>query len=262
MRTHLTALGLLGCLLVLPMGVGAAPPPASTLTTATGTEALSFTWNVAAGATWYYLWVNDDDAAPKFTKWYTAEEAGCVGTQAICSVTVALSWRPGAGRWWIRTNNADGNGPWSAAQNFTIPQHRPFRVMDSSVPAKEVGVVLVDQLMIRTINGVPRVLRMDQNGFQVDSPFTTWHNSNTCGDTPYAGAAFPQRLYVLNAAKTVGFLTNADAAARAFTYNRAYTNGVAGPCLAAAASFPSVSLTSNDPSAALGGFVPPFVILP
>jgi hypothetical protein len=252
----------------LHLGLGsveAAPPPASTLTAATGAEGLTFTWNVSAGATWYYLWVNDDDAAPKFTKWYTAEEAGCVGTQAVCAVTVALDWRPGAGRWWIRTSNADGNGPWSAAQDFTIPQRRPFRVMDSSVPAKEVGVLLDKNMVMRVINGTPMGIFVSGAGFWFQN-VEFYYTTADCGGTRYViGPWLPAVLLLLGpTVNTNAFVLNTDYAARDMHSKKSYLNGVGQPCTMPydVPGQTSVSATSISVGSILSPFTPPFVVLP
>jgi hypothetical protein len=252
----------LGLLLLSVSDATAAPPDVVNLGQATGSQALTFTWNAVLGASWYYLWVNDEDAAPKFTRWYTAEEAGCVGTQAICSVTVALNWRPGAGRWWVRANNADGTGPWSAAQDFAIAQGRPFRIVDSSVPPKEVGFVYGDGEMIRRIGGVPRVIKVGVAGFRIDNSFSLYYTMPNCMGTAYAITLFPPRLLILGSGLTPAVATNLDEQVRTFQ-SRADWNAGYWVCNPETIGSQAVSVISSyDAIPELGGYVPPFKVAP
>jgi hypothetical protein len=55
------------------------PPPAATPGTPTGTitdTTPTYTWTAVAGATYYYLWVNDTAQTGKLKQWYTAAQAG------------------------------------------------------------------------------------------------------------------------------------------------------------------------------------------
>jgi hypothetical protein len=89
--------------------------PSGTLSTRTPT----YTWNPAANATWYLLWV-DDSTGNKIKTWYRASEAGCAGAVGICSVTPEILLATGLGKWWIQTWNRVGNGPWSDGMTFTV----------------------------------------------------------------------------------------------------------------------------------------------
>ena len=64
--------------------------------------------------------MKDGSGTVKIGKWYTAAQAGCAGGTGICAVTPPTALAKGAGKWWIRTGNAAGYGPWSAPLAFTL----------------------------------------------------------------------------------------------------------------------------------------------
>jgi hypothetical protein len=116
------ALFLVGLLAGSVTMAGAAPPVAATLVAPTGVipnGSVTFTWQAAAGATFYYLQVNDATASPKLTLWYPAAQA-CSGGSATCFVTITTGFGAGGAVWWIQTWNPDGFGPWSAGMRFAI----------------------------------------------------------------------------------------------------------------------------------------------
>jgi hypothetical protein len=124
MREHRWALGFIAVFGLLAVGppAGAAPPAAATLVGPAGAisgSSLTFTWQAAGGATFYYVQVNDATASPRFALWYPAAQA-CPGDSATCSATVTTGFASGAGIWWVRTWNADGFGPWSLGLAFSV----------------------------------------------------------------------------------------------------------------------------------------------
>jgi hypothetical protein len=97
-------------------------PSAVTLLTPAGTIAdgtPEYTWNAVAGATWYYLWV-DDSTGNKIKHWYTAAEAGCASGTGICNLTPAIVLAKGGARWWIQAWNIAGYGSWSSAKTLNL----------------------------------------------------------------------------------------------------------------------------------------------
>jgi hypothetical protein len=120
----LAVAALLGLAVMEPAPAGAAPPAAATLLAPAGpvpAGTLSFTWQAAAGATFYYLLVNDSTASPRFAAWYPAD-AACPGASATCTVVVTAGWAVGGATWWIQAWNPDGLGPWSVGIGFS-PSH-------------------------------------------------------------------------------------------------------------------------------------------
>ncbi len=84
-----------------------------------GTTTPNFIWNPVPGATWYYLWVNDDRSG-KIKAWYTDKQAGCESTTSACSIRPSVALSQGACQWWIQTWNERGYGPWSDGMTFTV----------------------------------------------------------------------------------------------------------------------------------------------
>ncbi len=110
------------------------PPPIATLSAPNGTlndNTLTYTWKQVKTATWYYLWINDS-SGKIFTKWYTANEAGCVGfLGVICQIKPAISLEAGQYTWWIQTWNPIGYGPWSEGMTFTLKIPPPASTLQS-----------------------------------------------------------------------------------------------------------------------------------
>ena len=99
-----------------PPGKASLISPKGTITTTTP----GYTWSAVAGATWYYLWVNDSSSTAKIRNWYTATDAGCSCGTGTCSVTPSTALANGNGQWWIQTWNSNGYGHWSDAMHFTV----------------------------------------------------------------------------------------------------------------------------------------------
>jgi hypothetical protein len=100
------------------------PPGKATLISPSGSVATgmpTYTWNAVAGATWYWLWVNDAvTSSGKIQKWYPAAEAGCASGTGTCSVTPSTTLAAGSAKWWIQTWNEAGYGPWSDGMAFVV----------------------------------------------------------------------------------------------------------------------------------------------
>jgi len=90
--------------------------PSATISSATP----AYIWNAVPDATWYLLWVNNNDVSPLILTWYTATQAGCPAGTGTCSVTPSTALAAGAGAWWIQTWNPVGYGPWSDALTFSV----------------------------------------------------------------------------------------------------------------------------------------------
>ncbi len=127
-RTILAAVLLLGALGLRPGAAQAAPPgPVTQVAPAgglTGTT-ITFTWEAAPGATWYFIQVNDATTVGKLLQWYTAEQANCPGGVGTCAITVSQGL-VGAGTWWIRPWNPEGFGPWSPGLQFRVAALPPI----------------------------------------------------------------------------------------------------------------------------------------
>lgn len=78
-----------------------------------------YTWNAAADATWYLLWVQGPSGVV-LNKWYSAEGAGCEAGTGTCEVIPDTGLEGGFHTWWVRTWNQAGQGPWSAPMSFNV----------------------------------------------------------------------------------------------------------------------------------------------
>ncbi|MEE9322289.1 MAG: hypothetical protein V3U76_17755 [Granulosicoccus sp.] len=103
----------------------ASTPPAAELVSPVGSindDTPSYTWNKVPGATWYKLWVNDS-TGNVINRWYTAASAGCAAGSAsstTCTLTPTTDIASGSARWWVRTWNSSGPGPWSSSRAFSV----------------------------------------------------------------------------------------------------------------------------------------------
>jgi len=104
------------------------PPGAATLSSPSGSinsAAPQFTWQAVSGATWYYVWVRDSgtmdySGSPRIAHWITASDAGCGSGSGTCSWYADKNLESGDAKWWIRTWNSAGYGPWSSAMDFSV----------------------------------------------------------------------------------------------------------------------------------------------
>ena len=88
-----------------------------------GNNTPTYIWNADDDSSWYYLWVNDS-AGTRLQKWYTTAQAACHGS-GICYATPDIALASGSAKWWIRTWNRSGDGPWSDGREFTVPAPLP-----------------------------------------------------------------------------------------------------------------------------------------
>ena len=103
--------------LLLPALLFAAPPAATTLTAPAGSLSDSqpvFSWDAVPNATWYKVWI-ERNGETYVKEW----------------VQASTTWQPAANlpdgdyTWWVKTWNAEGNGPWSAPGAFQIAGNIP-----------------------------------------------------------------------------------------------------------------------------------------
>jgi hypothetical protein len=80
-------------------------------------SSFQLTWTGIAGATHYYIWLNDY-AATRVRQWVLASDV-CNGTS--CAMTVAPPMLGGNAVWWVQAwNSAAGYSPWSAPRRFAL----------------------------------------------------------------------------------------------------------------------------------------------
>ncbi len=92
-------LGALGLLLAAHPAVAAPPGPVSQVAPsgALTSTTITFTWDPAMGATWYFFHLNDAATVGKVLRWYTADEVRCAGGAGTCALSVSLGLAPGPG---------------------------------------------------------------------------------------------------------------------------------------------------------------------
>lgn len=79
---------------------------------------VSFSWEAVSDSTWYQLYIeNEDSSSLVLDKWYTAGQVSCSSGTGTCGIAPNISLS-GNNRWWVRTYNASGNGPWSSSLAF------------------------------------------------------------------------------------------------------------------------------------------------
>jgi hypothetical protein len=101
--------------------------PSATIVTNTP----SYTWNAVYNAAWYFLYVSDSTGT-KITQWYSAAQAGCSNGAGTCSIRPETVIANGPAKWWVRTWNLNGPGPWSSAMAFTVAPAAPGKVSQIS----------------------------------------------------------------------------------------------------------------------------------
>ena len=100
-------------------------PAAATLLSPQGFESNptpTFVWDSVPGATWYYLWVQDEREVVH-VQWYTASVAGCLGG-GNCAISPGVA-PYGEASWYIQTWNDQGYGPWSLGSQFSTVSTSP-----------------------------------------------------------------------------------------------------------------------------------------
>jgi hypothetical protein len=101
-------------------GLGAATlvSPSGSISDTTPT----YTWNKVSDATNYVFWLgrlNSDNSITPILEQAFASSAVCGAS--TCSITPGVTLSGGNFRWWIRTSNSIGYGPWSTKMDFSLP---------------------------------------------------------------------------------------------------------------------------------------------
>lgn len=80
----------------------------------------TYTWNAVADAKYYLLAVDDSSGSWPVNTEYTAAAVGCGSGTGTCTMTPNIALASGSCRWFIRTKNDNGYGPWSTGLNFVV----------------------------------------------------------------------------------------------------------------------------------------------
>ncbi|MDZ4765839.1 MAG: S8 family serine peptidase [Chloroflexota bacterium] len=79
----------------------------------------TFTWNHEETTTHYLLWIAQSGGGTVHMEWFTEGAAVCTDDD-ICTATPAIVLPNGNYRFYVRTSNAYGMGPWSPQVDFTV----------------------------------------------------------------------------------------------------------------------------------------------
>jgi len=92
----------------------------------TGSKSPTFVWKAVDGCTQYCLKVANanDQNHPLIEECYDAEE---VISDDLCSINPGLDLTSGTYRWWIKTRNCKGDGPWSNYYSFKYQNKPPAK---------------------------------------------------------------------------------------------------------------------------------------
>ena len=107
----------------ITVSAGALPGPVTSISPSGNVSTMTptFTLNAVSCATGYEIYVADPTGAvQKLRQTLSATQAGCAAGTGTCSFTPASALELGAASWWVRAQNAAGNGPWSSAMNITV----------------------------------------------------------------------------------------------------------------------------------------------
>lgn len=149
------------------------PPEAATLIGDDGSylsHTPTYSWNVVANSTWYYLLLRDT-YGNQYSKWFTAAEA-CSGS--TCSVS-PTTLPPGQYSWTVQTWNEAGTGPTSDPLTFSIiTVGRPGTASPIS-PTGEIGETEVIFQWSRVTDATTYQLLIYDANRQVSSQtYNTW----------------------------------------------------------------------------------------
>ncbi len=78
---------------------------------------VTYTWSEVSTATWYKLYIWDDNQAKISSTWY---EASSICSGGSCSITDSTTLTNGDYQWFLKTWNSNGGGSWSSGQSFTV----------------------------------------------------------------------------------------------------------------------------------------------
>lgn len=87
---------------------------------AAGTSTPIFSWAARAGVDSYLLWVGTATSTA-FSRWYTADAAGCGSGSGTCTAAPGVTLAPGNWYYNVRGKNIAGTGPWASASGFMTP---------------------------------------------------------------------------------------------------------------------------------------------
>jgi len=216
--------------LLSPAGIGSNRLPA-------------YIWNVASGASDYYLWV-DGPSGAVLRQWHAA---AAVCGAVTCSFTPSAPLLDGAHVFWVQAKNASGTGPWSAAMRFTVSSFAGPPPSASLVSPGGPGAVPQPAYVWNAVStSTDYYLWVDGPSGNV---VKQWYfssavcNLTTCSVTPLSTLAAGAHTWWIQTKNSEG--VGPWSAAKAFTV---VTDGTTAPPLAPSLQSPSGIVTATRPT--------------
>lgn len=119
-------------------------PPATAGINPVGTVLMgtpTFSWRAQPQATWYLLLIADANGTTVHQQWFD-QAAVCAGE--TCNAVASVVLPNGQYRWFVRTWNASGNGPWSSEIGLMVDAALPDAPRAGGAPIGETPVVEVE----------------------------------------------------------------------------------------------------------------------
>lgn len=237
-----------------------AQPGQTSLVSVQESGSYTFTFTRVAGATLYYLWVNEGGTL-LFQKWFTAAEVSCAGTEVTCSIAVALPRAMfGTHPWWVQTWGPAGYGPWSSHGWWTSRPPMPPMVTDAT--GRYVGTLMSDNLVLLDVDGLPAKAIIVPTGF--DSPFIRrWYLQAGCAGQGYGLAVIPDQIDFFTAnGVSKGYLTRGTPITATFVSTHHVSwDGTVGLCTAVGSQLTLMPVTEIDLTSQLGSLTMPFKVV-
>lgn len=100
------------------VSIGDSPVAATPLTPNSALEnPVTYTWSEISTATWYKLYIWNDNQVKQYSDWY---ESSSICSSGSCSVNDVPDLAIGGYEWFLKTWNSSGPGPWSSGQAFSV----------------------------------------------------------------------------------------------------------------------------------------------
>jgi hypothetical protein len=81
---------------------------------------VQFSWEAEAGATAYWLWIDDASGEKVHDHWVDADAAGCTDGAGTCQATLEVEFEAGAYTWWLLPSEDHAHGEWRPPKDFWV----------------------------------------------------------------------------------------------------------------------------------------------
>jgi len=239
-------------------GIAEAQPGATTLGLVQDAGTYTFSWSRVTGATYYYLWVNENGVT-KLQQWFTAVDAKCAASEPSCTVTVPLpAMQFVSGYWWVQTWSPAGYGAWSAQGTYLIRPPKPPIVADSS--NRYIGTLLSSNFVLLDVNGIPAQVIVLPTGF-TSATVTLFYLQASCAGQAYSFMALPDRVEFTTGVANAFLYRGAPQSAMVVSKKDANNDGSFSACTADGQVRNIMPVAQLNLTSQLGSLTPPFKII-